>query len=651
MDDTDTSTADGLLSIDSGLGPGTLVMTRLDGEDAISRCFLYRVEVVATVPDASVEALLGDPVTLWITSEGSGTRRPIHGHVRAVAGLGRDLHGHRRFELEVVPRLWFLSCTCDCRIFQDLSVPDILRTVFMEQGLTHFAFRIVQENYPRVDYCVQYEESALDFVSRLMEHLGLFYWHEHTADTHLLVIGDRNNATSRCDPPSVLLSPNPRAGDVQTLDFRSVFRPIDDNGPGSPHLIPMTGPEESNPQYSFSPTSLDFGTQQVGTSSPSQTVTVTSVGQIAEVYQNAAVSGANPSDFNITNMCSPLDIYRPGDTCQLVVTFVPQGSGARSATVVMSSSAPEPTPPLPGTVLTLTATGTAPATPMASVAPASISFPSQFVGTSGLPQNVTLTNTGSVAISIASIVASPADFGALPTCGASLAAGGSCSIGVFFDPTVSGARTGTLTITDSAANSPQTVALSGTGQDFSVAPPAAAPTATVKAGQTAVYMLNLAPGGGFSQQVTFTCAGAPAEASCVVSPNPAMLSGSSTTVTVSVSTTAKSLAIRLAPKFAPLGFVKYWTLALEFLLSGLILFWLLQRKEKRISIGYATVLLLASAFLTVSACGGGSSSGGGGGNPSVPGTTAGSYTLTVTATYTTGSSTLSHQTNLTLVVQ
>ena len=231
MGDTDTSIANGLaqadrlLAIDSKLGPGTLLMTRLDGEDAISRCFLYRIEVVATVSDASVEALLGEPVTLWLTSDGAEGRRPIHGHVRSVAGLGRDAHGHRRFEMEVVPRLWFLSCTCDCRIFQHLSVPDILRAVFTEQGLTHVAFRVVQEKYPRLDYCVQYEESALDFVSRLMEHLGMFYWHEHTADMHMLVIGDRNEATGRCDPPSVSLSVNRQAGEIQTLDFRSTFRP------------------------------------------------------------------------------------------------------------------------------------------------------------------------------------------------------------------------------------------------------------------------------------------------------------------------------------------------------------------------------------------------------------------------------------------
>ncbi len=231
MDDSHSMTAAGpsradrLLAIDSALGPDALLMTRLDGEDAISRCFLYRVEVVATVADASVEALLGEPVTLWIMSDSAATRRPIHGHVRSVAGQGHDAHDLRRFELEVVPRLWFLSCTCDCRIFQNLSVPDILRTVFTDQGLTDVAFRIVQDAYPKLDYCVQFEESALDFVSRLMEHLGMFYWFEHAADRHVLVIGDRNDAATRCDPASVTVSPNPQGGEVQTLDFRSVFRP------------------------------------------------------------------------------------------------------------------------------------------------------------------------------------------------------------------------------------------------------------------------------------------------------------------------------------------------------------------------------------------------------------------------------------------
>jgi len=213
------------LAIDSPLGPGALLTTRLDGEDALSRCFLYRVEVIGLVPEASVEALVGEPVTLWLMDDGTESRRPIHGHVRSVASLGHDVHGHRQFELEVVPRLWFLSCTCDCRIFQDLSVPEILRMVFIEHGLTDFTFRVVQEEYPKLDYCVQYEESALDFVSRLMEHLGIFYWHEHHADKHTLMLGDRNAATGRCTPESVSLASNRVGGEIQSLDFRTTFRP------------------------------------------------------------------------------------------------------------------------------------------------------------------------------------------------------------------------------------------------------------------------------------------------------------------------------------------------------------------------------------------------------------------------------------------
>ena len=106
-------------------------------------------------------------------------RRPISGHIRRIVSLNATLRGSPKYRFEIVPRLWFLSCTSDCRIFQHQSVPDILQTVFQDQGLLHFEFRIEWTNYPSVEYCVQYQETALDFASRLMEHLGLFYWHEH----------------------------------------------------------------------------------------------------------------------------------------------------------------------------------------------------------------------------------------------------------------------------------------------------------------------------------------------------------------------------------------------------------------------------------------------------------------------------------------
>ncbi len=211
--------------MDSSLDPERLAITRLEGEDRLSACFLYRVDAVTEEADPAVDALLGMPVTLWMHDNDPDRRRPIHGHVRRIVGQGRDHHGHRRFQMEVVPRLWFLSCTSDCRIFQNQSIPDILSTVFQDQDLVNVEFRVVRGDYKPVEYCVQYQESALDFVSRLMEHLGLFYWHEHTANKHTLMIGDRNAATGVCVPATVSVSRSKDFDSLREMNVDCSFRP------------------------------------------------------------------------------------------------------------------------------------------------------------------------------------------------------------------------------------------------------------------------------------------------------------------------------------------------------------------------------------------------------------------------------------------
>ena len=222
----DFSQADRLLAIETSLGPDQALLIDLEGEDVLSRCFLYRIVIATQQPDSAVQSLLGTPVTLWLLNNSTELRRPIHGHVRRVIGNGITTRGTRLYKLEVVPRLWFLTCTSDCRIFQDQSIPDILQTVFTEHGLTDFEFRIVREEYSRVEYCVQYQETAHDFVSRLMEHMGLFYWHEHSASGHHLVIADRNAATDRYEPADTVdVSPRSGYGEMQTLESDCSFRP------------------------------------------------------------------------------------------------------------------------------------------------------------------------------------------------------------------------------------------------------------------------------------------------------------------------------------------------------------------------------------------------------------------------------------------
>ncbi len=213
------------LRIDTPLTAGAVVLLSVDGEDKLSRYFLYRVTVATRLPEEDIESLLGKPVTLWLVNNDPDQRRPINGHVRQLEGAGTTVTGALLYELEIVPRLWFLSCSADCRIFQNRNVLDIIKTIFDEHGLRDYEFRIGADAYPAREYVVQFQESAFDFVSRLMEHYGLFYWHEHGGDRHCLVIADRNPATDRVEPFMVRVTPNNAWGEISRLVTSMAFRP------------------------------------------------------------------------------------------------------------------------------------------------------------------------------------------------------------------------------------------------------------------------------------------------------------------------------------------------------------------------------------------------------------------------------------------
>jgi len=384
-----------------------------------------------------------------------------------------------------------------------------------------------------------------------------------------------------------------------------------------------------------SPPSLSFSNQPTGTTSAPQTVTLTNNESTALTVTTVSINGGNASDFAETDNC--VGTLSAGASCSINVTFTPAATGARMASLAISnnlSSSPVPVP--------LAGGGIPP--PTVSVTPSNISFPSQYVGTSGLPQNVTLTNNGVSPLNITGVTASPSDFGTLNACGSSLAAGASCVIGVFFDPTASGTRAGTMTINDDGSGSPHTVSLSGTGQDFSMMSPA--PMVTVSAGQTATYSVSVSSSGGFNQTVSFSCTGAPSLSTCSVSPSSATLNGTSaTSLMITVSTTAGAIVFPNYPKSDPRYPGNYRPLVLVLALSALVLMVsLVKGTHTRHSL--ATVSLLALAIcigFALAACGGGGSS--------KPGTPAGTYSLTVTGTFNSGSTTLAHNAQLKLVVQ
>ena len=180
------------MRVDTGLGEDVLLLSAFNGHEGMSQLFGFQLDLHSIDADIDPAALLGEPVTVSMALPG-GEKRIIHGLVSRLTQLGKqeDLMNYRA---EVVPWLWFLRLARGSRIFQEMTVPDILEKVFNDAGYSDFEFRLTHSYAPRL-YCVQYRETHYDFVARLMEEEGIFYFFEHSDDKHVLVLCDDNGST------------------------------------------------------------------------------------------------------------------------------------------------------------------------------------------------------------------------------------------------------------------------------------------------------------------------------------------------------------------------------------------------------------------------------------------------------------------------
>jgi len=207
------------------------------------------------------------------------------------------------------------------------------------------------------------------------------------------------------------------------------------------------------PAVSLNPSSLTFSSQSDGTTSAAQSITLTNSGTAALTIASVSVT---KSDFAISaDTCAGASVAAKA-TCSIAVTFTPSTVGSESATLTIVDNA-SGSPHTAG----LSGTGAADA-PAVTLKPTSLSFSSQTNWTTSSAQTITLTNSGSAALSVSSITAS-GDFAETNNCTSSIAAGANCTISVTFTPTAAGTRSGTLTIADNAAGTPHTATLSGTG--------------------------------------------------------------------------------------------------------------------------------------------------------------------------------------------
>lgn len=177
-----------LLRVHSPLQPEPFLVHRLYGHEALSQSFAFTVELFSTDAMLELKQLVGQPLRVSMpTPDGD---RHFHGYVKEFTRAGTD-GGLATYRAEIAPWFAFLDFTSNCRIFQDLNVPDIVAEVFgAYPELAQYRTELTAGGYPPLPYCVQYNESDFAFVSRLLEDAGIHYRFEHAEDGHVMVLAD-----------------------------------------------------------------------------------------------------------------------------------------------------------------------------------------------------------------------------------------------------------------------------------------------------------------------------------------------------------------------------------------------------------------------------------------------------------------------------
>jgi hypothetical protein len=372
--------------------------------------------------------------------------------------------------------------------------------------------------------------------------------------------------------------------------------------PGQQNLV--------GPVAGLTPGVLSLGNITVGTPSPAQPITLTSTGDQALSLNSITISGANTSEFSESDTCLPPTVLQPSKSCMISVIFTPSATGLRQATLMVADNAPGSPQ-----IVQLSGTGVAPPPPKPAVTlvPGSVSFTTITQGTASSPTTVTVTNSGNATLHITSVVVAgnnPNDFATTNKCSGAVSANASCTIVVTCAPLAAGQRSETITLADDAPDSPQVIDVAGNANPaVSVGTaPGGSTTASVSAGQTAQFQMQLTPGVGFSSTVSLACNGAPLYATCQVPANVSISNGAAAAFTVSVSTKG---AARIPPSIPrrflpPSGIRVLLLLVVAFLLAKAFKNgWMFARplSARRLAISSALGTILLCSVIYAAGCG------------------------------------------------
>jgi type VI secretion system secreted protein VgrG len=189
------------LVLETPLGEDQLVLTALSGSEHVNGLFEFHLEAMSPEENIDPKKLLGKPVTFSVHSH-EGEKRWFSGICNRFMGAAGQSRQIRNYRLEVVPEHWLLTQRHNCKIFQNKSVPDIIRQVLSDAGVAAY-HAVGLGNHPEHEYCVQYDESDFAFISRLMEEEGIFYFYKHSHGEHQLILTDAASTFHTIELPEI----------------------------------------------------------------------------------------------------------------------------------------------------------------------------------------------------------------------------------------------------------------------------------------------------------------------------------------------------------------------------------------------------------------------------------------------------------------
>jgi type VI secretion system secreted protein VgrG len=183
------------IAISTPLGDDVLLLRGFTGSEAISQLFHFDLDLLSENDSLKFQDIVGKNVTLRIMDV-NGAERYWNGFISRFS-QGQLEDGFTAYRAQMVPWLWFLTRTADCRIFQNMKAPDIIQKIFADLKFQDFDLRLYGD-FTKRDYCVQYRETDFNFVSRLMEEEGIYYFFEPEKNKHTLVLANDPAAHEPC---------------------------------------------------------------------------------------------------------------------------------------------------------------------------------------------------------------------------------------------------------------------------------------------------------------------------------------------------------------------------------------------------------------------------------------------------------------------